>query len=87
MLALLLTFGILIAHSTTLTFGAAVSSRASLASSPSTEDLEAMGVEMSLPPDYLADYAYLQRQLWDKSRKMHSFGSNKRFFCNPWGCV
>lgn len=65
MLALLLTFGILIAHSTTLTFGAAVSSRANLASSPSTEDLEAMGVEMSLPADYLVTTLFKNAfQIW-----------------------
>ncbi|KAM3176775.1 hypothetical protein ACTXT7_005843 [Hymenolepis weldensis] len=54
MVALLLTFGLLIAHSTTLTFCATISNRASLASSPSAEDLETLGVEMSLPPDYLS---------------------------------
>ncbi|VDO01778.1 unnamed protein product [Rodentolepis nana] len=83
----LLTFGLLIVHSTTVTSRAMVSNRAGLASTLSREDLEAMGVEMLPPPDNLAEYAYLKPRMWDMSGKMPSRGANKRFFCNPWGCV
>nr|CDS29261.1 expressed protein [Hymenolepis microstoma] len=80
----LLTFGLFIV---TLTSGAMVSNHPNLASTPSREDLEAMGVEMSSLPDNMEEYAYLKPRLWDMNRKMDSRGINKRFFCNPWGCV
>lgn len=53
MLALLLTFGLLLAHSMTLTFGAMVSGRVGLRSTPSmaSEDTD-LGVA---PPESLED--------------------------------